>query len=402
MHTSYAVHTAGIPRARRNRRGITAVLVVLIATVLMGIAAFAIDLSRMYAYQSELQRAADAAAHGGAIELTKANFDAADSVATLYVDTNTVEGDTATIDSIEFGVWDPTQPDSTAFTSLCTSPCSAALADSANAMRVSLSGGPTSPIFGGFAGQDSMSGTQMKASAIAWVAPTTARHDCTKPLGVNITALTQMLDNAEGRPGFNLFRQLDSTDVATIRTGGAALQMCLIVNTTDVCNPTTPAAPTFDTSFVPVQLYPAVTGVTDEYLNELEEQCAATETVGPGEVMQVDSTVLTAYVPGDTQTGWSSWCELYGFPTNPCLMKLDTWDTTTVTPGATATDDSTCTPNKCKSIHEIVAFMVTGISEPGQGNTNAYVAIQGYPTLGIDGAAISDTASTLSRVVLVH
>jgi len=66
MRTSCAVHTSGIARARRNRRGVTAVLVVLIATVMMGIAAFAIDLSRMYAYQSELQRAADAAAHAGA------------------------------------------------------------------------------------------------------------------------------------------------------------------------------------------------------------------------------------------------------------------------------------------------------------------------------------------------
>jgi Flp pilus assembly protein TadG len=401
MRASCAVHTAGISRARRNRRGVTAVLVVLIATVMMGIAAFAIDLSRMYAYQSELQRAADAAAHAGAIELTKAGFDVADSVATAYVDANPVEGDSATIDSIEFGDWDPTQPDSTAFTSLCHSPCPAGTAVLANAMRVSLSGGPTAPVFGGFAGQDSMSGTQMKAAAIGWVAPTTARHDCTKPLAVKYMALTHMLDSIEGRIGLDTERVLDSTDLSTIRTGGTALNMCITFNATDQCTPTTPAAPVFASSYVPAQLYPPADEGPDPYLTELEEQCAATETLGPGEAIEINVTVETAYVPGDTQTGWNNWCALYESPTYPCLMKLDMWDTTTVNAGTTATDGNACAIGTCKSIHAIVAFIVTGITEPGVGG-NAYPAFQGYPTLGVDGAAISDTANTLSRVVLVH
>ncbi len=373
-------------------------LVVMITVVLMGIAAFAIDLSRMYAYQSELQRAADAAAHAGAIELNKAGFDNADSVATAFVDTNTVEGDSATIDSIEFGVWNPTQPDSTAFTSLCKSPCSAAVADSANAMRVSLSGGPTDAIFAELIGQ-TPSATAIKASAIAWLAPTTARHDCTKPLAVKYMALTHMLDSIEGRVGLDTERVLDSTDLSTIRTGGTALQMCITFNATDQCTPTTPAAPTFASSYQPVQLYPPATEGPDPYLTELEEQCAATETLGPGEAIEINSTVVTAYVPGDTQTGWSNWCELY--PGLPCLMKLDMWDTTTVTPGTTATDGNTCAAGTCKSIHAIVAFIITGITEAGVGG-NTYPAFQGYPTLAVDEAAISDTASTLSRVVLVH
>jgi hypothetical protein len=70
-------------------------------------------------------------------------------------------------------------------------------------------------------------------------------------------------------------------------------------------------------------------------------------------------------------------------------------------PGTTATDGNACAAGTCKSIHAIVAFIVTGITEPGAGG-NVNAAFQGYPTLGVDGAAISDTASTLSRVVLVH
>jgi len=46
-------------------------------------------------------------------------------------------------------------------------------------------------------------------------------------------------------------------------------------------------------------------------------------------------------------------------------MKLDMWDTTTVTPGITATDGNACAAGTCKSIHAIVAFIVTGITEPG-------------------------------------
>lgn len=378
-------------RVRRNRRGVTIVLVVVMATVMMGFAAFAIDLSRMYAYQSELQRSADAAAHAGAIELLKSGFDNADAVASAFANANAVEGTNPTVDSIEFGIWNPTD---TTFTSLCKAPCAAATAAGASAIRVSLSGGPTSPILGQFAGA-TPSPTGIKASAIAWVTPTVPQHDCTKPLAAKYMALTNLLATFEGRTA-DSERDLDSTDLATIRASGPTLAICLITNATDQCNPTVPAATTFAGSYDPVQLYPPATEGPDPYLTELEEPCASTEELGPTDAIEINPAVNA----GDTQTGTDNWCALY--PGDPCLMKLDLWDTTTVTAGTVATDGNTCNVGTCKSIRAIVPFIITNVTEAGVGG-NVKAAVQGYPTLGIDESSVgAGVAGPIARVVLVH
>jgi len=86
---------------RRDRRGATLVLVALSMTVVLGFAAFAADLSQMAAYRSELQRAADAGAHAGAIQLTKTNYDSAAAIATSYAAANLVFGRAPIVDAIE-------------------------------------------------------------------------------------------------------------------------------------------------------------------------------------------------------------------------------------------------------------------------------------------------------------
>ena len=54
---------------RRDQRGAVAVWAVLIAPPLLGVAALAVDLSRIYSAQAEMQTAADALARAGAFEL---------------------------------------------------------------------------------------------------------------------------------------------------------------------------------------------------------------------------------------------------------------------------------------------------------------------------------------------
>ena len=54
---------------RRDQRGAVAVWAVLIAPPLLGVAALAVDLSRIYSAQAEMQTAADALARAGALEL---------------------------------------------------------------------------------------------------------------------------------------------------------------------------------------------------------------------------------------------------------------------------------------------------------------------------------------------
>ncbi len=56
---------------RRERKGATIVVVTLLLTVLLAMMAVAIDLSRMYVGRAELQTAADATAHMGAVQLAR-------------------------------------------------------------------------------------------------------------------------------------------------------------------------------------------------------------------------------------------------------------------------------------------------------------------------------------------
>src|SRR5581483_5116852 len=109
-------------RDRRERRGTTMVLIMLVMVVILGFAAFAIDVSGMYAYRAELRRAADAAAHAGALELTKQGFNTADNVATTFANNNQVAGQNPVVDSIEYGTWDPA---ARTFSPICKAPCGA-------------------------------------------------------------------------------------------------------------------------------------------------------------------------------------------------------------------------------------------------------------------------------------
>ena len=373
-------------RRQRERRGATIVLVVLTMGIIMAFAAFAIDLSRMYAYRSELQRSADAAAHAGAVELSKAGYNTADGVATAYANANAVEGENPTVDSIQYGTWDPA---GATFAAICTAPCGLGVAAGANAIRVSLSGGPSAPIFGQFVGQVT-SPTSIKVSAIGWSAPTITRHDCSKPFAFHYSDLTTMLNTVEGRAGLSTDRILDSTDLTTLRSGGTNLLQCFTVVPADQC---AGGAPPYTGSYQMAQLYPPASEGADPNLYEIEEPCASTNPIGPGDALDTATTIK----PGDATTGTDQWCTLYG--TDPCLMKLALWDSAAVA-GVVATDSSTCSAVSCVRVKAIVPYIVTSVTE---GNGNAFPAIEGYPLLGVDEALIGPgPAGPVERVVLVH
>jgi len=359
------------------------VMVVLLMVVIMAFAAFAIDLSRMFAYKSELERAADAAAHAGAIELTKAAYNTADVVAATFANSNPVEGQGPTVDTVQYGTWNPPNGP---FTSLCTAPCSATTSAGANAIRVRLSQGQSTPIFAQFVGQF---GFTMIASAVAWVAPTVPEHDCNKPFAVKYDSLVQMLNTAEGRTGLN--RDLDSTDLSWIRNDGATMTMCLIVTAGDNCGA---PAPTYNGLYQPVQLYPPATEGADPYLTEIEEPCdTASGYIGPTDALDTNTVVKA----GDTQTGDDGWCALYN--PNPCLMKLPVWDTLAVG-SPTASDGNVCAANSCLRVRAIVSFIVTGVNEA---TPSGNPAIAVYPTISVDGDSVgTNPAGTIQRVVLVQ
>ncbi|MCW8957737.1 MAG: pilus assembly protein TadG-related protein [Gammaproteobacteria bacterium] len=59
----------GRPQGQKKQRGFVVVMLVLVIAILLGVAALALDLGRLYVLKSEMQNAADAAALAGAAEL---------------------------------------------------------------------------------------------------------------------------------------------------------------------------------------------------------------------------------------------------------------------------------------------------------------------------------------------
>src|SRR5215216_1677038 len=93
----------------RNRKGIFVVLFGLLFMVLMGAAAMAIDMSRIWTMRNELQTAADAGALGGAIQLSggihpNADAEVIDS-ATKIARLNRALYDFVQVDQVVLGNW---------------------------------------------------------------------------------------------------------------------------------------------------------------------------------------------------------------------------------------------------------------------------------------------------------
>jgi Flp pilus assembly protein TadG len=87
-----------------ERKGSIVVLVTLLMVVLLGFGAFAVDISQMQAYKSELRRTADAAVLASTLQLLhETQYAQAGAMAQAYVLDNPVLGDTATIVSLEYG-----------------------------------------------------------------------------------------------------------------------------------------------------------------------------------------------------------------------------------------------------------------------------------------------------------
>ena len=205
---------------RRRKRGATLVFVALSMTVLLGFMALAVDLSQMSAYRSELQRAVDAGAHAGAIQLTKARYDSAAAIASSFTAANVVFGKPPIIDAVEYGTWN-----GSAFAPICAGlGCDSTTVKSANAIRVSAHGAG-STIFAGILGAF---GFSVQAKATGWTAPVVGT-DCLKPINLPYTALTSALNVRLGNPiGFNSLRDLTDTDLAIIRGDPHSLSLCLV------------------------------------------------------------------------------------------------------------------------------------------------------------------------------
>ncbi|MEJ7810136.1 MAG: pilus assembly protein TadG-related protein [Gemmatimonadaceae bacterium] len=374
----------------RNRRGATMVLVAVLLTVLLGFGAFAVDLTQQTTFRSELQRASDAAALAGAVQLTKPNYDQADEQASAFSGYNKVMGQNPTVNALDYGTWA-----NNTFTRLGCSPgCSTTDAQGANAFRVIVSGtgGPILSQFVGRVGQFSM-----QTQAVAIVANSIIQTNCLKPFAVDYRTLTGALNTARNQPGLSLTRDLDATDLNIMRTNPTALKVCLKEGSGQAtCS--NPGA-RYPGNFNIVNLDPGDGGANDYEANI--SSCSAQQ-VGIGSHLEVE----TGNKVGKTITGKNAWCAQFG--SSPCTMKAALW--LNPSPGnSTATTGKNCKNGQtgsgwCREVKLLGSFVITSAGDQGNGG-NAGAVIEGYFTALVTNGTIGGTGSPagpLDRLVLVQ
>ena len=178
-----------------NRRGIFVVLFGLLFVVLMGAAAMAIDMSRIWTMRNELQSSADAGALAGAIQLsTPHNPTYVTDSATAIARMNRALYDLVQVDLVETGYWD--DPTAT------FDPLSAA---THNAVRVVVSHGTNKLIMGLFG----IAAPRVHARAIAWANAPVTNTTCLRPWSVPYVILMQKVNQkrlqlAATDPQYNL------------------------------------------------------------------------------------------------------------------------------------------------------------------------------------------------------
>jgi Flp pilus assembly protein TadG len=185
-----------------ERKGAIVILVALLMVALLGFGAFAVDISQMQAYKSELRRSADAAVLSATLQLLhETQHVNARAQADLLLADNPVFGDAATITSFEYG----TYSDAAGFTSLCTSGCSV----SANAIRLSVRG----PERGFYLAQFISDTTEFSLSieTTAWLP--VAATPCAAPWAIHDTTWVNKYPPPTGPPSTSALRNMPNSDI---------------------------------------------------------------------------------------------------------------------------------------------------------------------------------------------
>jgi Flp pilus assembly protein TadG len=183
---------------RSDRRGATLVLVAIMMVMLVGIGGIAIDYSRMYVYQSQLQNAADAGAHSGAVDVMNGHTLTAQATAVTTANLNPVDEAGAVVASdIVPGTWDYTTH---AFTAGAWATATAVKATSRYSANYTLG-----RIFGG----TSLDLTKVAIAALGY----RSKSACLKPFGVSYRAL---LDALPGGSALPITHDLTTAEVTTL------------------------------------------------------------------------------------------------------------------------------------------------------------------------------------------
>ncbi|MEK0430354.1 MAG: hypothetical protein RL139_158 [Gemmatimonadota bacterium] len=297
--------------ADRRRAGIALPAMILLLTIFIGMAALAVDISRMFVLHGQLRNAAEAGALAGVTRLLHEDGANAVDSALAYAQANPVGGDTPVVTpgDVRFGRWDG------AFT-----PTDGWSDPRTNAVQVEARH-DGAYVFGRFFGIDRK---LLQAGAVASIVWTT-RARCIRPLAIPYATLLQVLYPAAPP---SVAYSLTTADITRLRSMTQADAIPLKLGTSDGLTP--------PGNFYPVRLPPAryadgttgqPTGGGDAYRYALSASCdALTQSVGAGDWLAAESGNMS----GPTRAGVSEACGVTGAssfvcdPAVPYLLPI--WD----------------------------------------------------------------------------
>ena len=372
---------------RPRRRGFTLILVTVMLTIFIGVAAWVVDFGRMYLFRTQLHTAADGAVLAAAFEIMRLQpcssdcFSATDS-ARSYAARHRV--DTVPVSLVHADMVPGTWTRAGGFVPVAGGNWNDGSID---AVRVTVRYNAQYGVFGRFLGGTSHVVTASADAAVGFVGATT----CVRPVAIPYQALLdQLFGVGVKNPSYNL----TADDVIALRSAGIANEVQLKLGTDATSG-----------NFYILQMGPyryangtlgspppSFSGST--YPNMFGGSCDNSPwTIGPGDWLQGKQ----GNASGPAQKGFETLCgvSISGNGIWTCPVPLAN-RTVKVAMWATE-DDGVCTP-RCFQVKYAGVFVVTKyVSTPGGDDDGIY----GYFTAMPSDGTFSGTASPLQMIALV-
>lgn len=368
-------HPRGTERRRGSRAGVTLPIIVLLLATLIGMAAFAIDISRMYVIRAQLQTAADAGALAGAERLLDQSPGSAADSAFAYASRNLVDRTAPEVPSIVPGHW--------AFPGF--TPTGGFSDPSTNAVQVTT--GHTGNYI--FAPIYRIFNRTLGATAIAALG-STSRADCIRPLAIPYEDLLAVLYPPHGTKPVSY--DLTTDDVKRLATLTVANEILLKVGDAAL----TPVGGNFYAVREPPIRYSdgssddPWTGGND-YRHALSASCADMPArVGVGDWLQAEQ----GNMQGPTRQGIADLCKISGNPASfrcdtPRTIRIAIWD---------IADKSIAAPNAFH-VKYLGDFVLTGFSAGAGGTLDG---VTGYFSTMVAGGGFDSHPGPLRNIALVR
>lgn len=364
----------------RARPGIALLMASLLLVAFVGIAAVAVDFSRMYLFRTQLHTASDAAAMAGALRLMNGDRGGARDTAIAYGTSHLVEASTAQMAAADVipGTWNWA---SGTFTPAASGNWYAA---GNNAVEATARY-QAAFTFGRFFGQSTRNRSATSIAAIGSVGIT----DCVRPWAIPYASLLAILYPAATPP---VTYNLTTADVATLAGLTQASEILLKVG--DASGSPAPGN-FYGVREPPVRYASGASGNPWSGANRYRDAIGATcanlpQAMGPGDWLQAEQ----GNMQGPTRDGVKTLCGIPGNPqsfscTPPVSVKVVLWD---------ISDKSVSSPNAFR-VKYVGAFVLTGFTKGTGGTADG---VTGYFQSIVSSGSFNPGPGPLRKTALVQ